>query len=44
MREVIAKGEVILEKFSLGDNPADALTKALLRPKFKHCVRILLIV
>ena len=41
VREVIAKGEVVIEKVHTEDNPADALTKALLGPKFKHCVQIM---
>ena len=41
VREVIAKREIVVEKIHVEDNLADALTKALPRPKFKHCVQIM---
>ena len=44
VREILESGEVNLKKISTDHNPADALTKALSRPKFLHCKQILQIV
>lgn len=44
VREIIAKGEVSLEKISTDDNPADMLTKALPGTKFNHCLKIVQVV
>lgn len=41
VREVIAKGEVCLEKIGTEDNPADMMTKSLPGKKFQHCLEIL---
>ena len=44
VREIIEIGEVNLEKISTDYNPTDALTKALLGPKFLRCIQIMQIV
>lgn len=40
VRDVLAKGDVSLEKISTGDNPADMLRKSLPQAKFKHCLNL----
>ena len=37
----VARGEIIMHKISIKDNPADMLTKTLLAAKFKKCLDIL---
>ncbi|XP_073137926.1 secreted RxLR effector protein 161-like [Henckelia pumila] len=44
VRDVISKGEVILEKIYTEDNPADVMTKALPYPKFKKCLDLVRVV
>ncbi|GJR98627.1 retrovirus-related pol polyprotein from transposon TNT 1-94 [Tanacetum coccineum] len=38
VRDIIEKGEVIVDKIHTNDNPADMLTKVLTPTKFKHCL------
>ena len=38
VRDVIARGDVVVEKVSTHDNPADMLTKLLPLSKFVHCL------
>lgn len=38
LREVLAEGDIIVEKVSTSDNAADMLTKVLTLTKFKHCL------
>ena len=38
MRDVIARGDIVDNKVSTHDNPADMMTKALPVAKFEHCL------
>ena len=38
VRDVLARGNVVVEKVSTHDNPADMLTKTLPLSKFVHCL------
>nr|GEX69890.1 retrovirus-related Pol polyprotein from transposon TNT 1-94 [Tanacetum cinerariifolium] len=38
VRDIVEKGEVIVDKIHTNDNPADTLTKVLTPTKFKHCL------
>ena len=38
VREIIKSGKMNLEKINTSHNPTDALAKALLEPKFLHCI------
>ena len=38
VRDVVARGDVVVEKVSTHDNPADMLTKSLPLSKFVHCL------
>ncbi|GJU70104.1 retrovirus-related pol polyprotein from transposon TNT 1-94 [Tanacetum coccineum] len=38
VRDIVEKGEVIVDKIHTNDNPADMLTKVLTPTKFKHCL------
>nr|GEU38202.1 retrovirus-related Pol polyprotein from transposon TNT 1-94 [Tanacetum cinerariifolium] len=38
VRDIVEKGEVIVDRIYTNDNPADMLTKVLTPTKFKHCL------
>ncbi|GKD16973.1 hypothetical protein Tco_1206131 [Tanacetum coccineum] len=38
VRDIVEKGEVIVDKIQTNDNPADMLTKVLTPTKFKYCL------
>jgi hypothetical protein len=38
IRELVAKGELLLEKIHTSENVADMLTKPITTDKFKHCL------
>ena len=38
MCDVIARGDIVVSKFSTHDNPIDMMTKSLPIAKFKHCL------
>ena len=44
LREVLAEGDIIVEKVSTSDNAADMLTKVLTLTKFKHCLDLVSLV
>ncbi|KAG8501611.1 hypothetical protein CXB51_003943 [Gossypium anomalum] len=37
MHDIIARGDIVVSKVSTHDNPADMMTKSLLKTKFEHC-------
>ncbi|CAA7057312.1 unnamed protein product [Microthlaspi erraticum] len=41
IRELVASGEIILEKVHTSENAADMLTKVVTAEKFKHCLELL---
>ena len=41
VREVIARGSVLVEKISIDHNPSDMITKSLPSSKFFHCVNFI---
>ncbi|GMI71562.1 hypothetical protein HRI_000825500 [Hibiscus trionum] len=41
IRELIASGEILLQKVHTADNPADMLTKHVTTDNFKHCLDLL---
>ncbi|PSS08126.1 Endonuclease [Actinidia chinensis var. chinensis] len=41
IREILNEGDVLLEKISTKDNPADMLTKVVSGIKFKHCLDLI---
>ena len=41
LRDVMSKGEVVVEKIHTNDNPTDMSTKALTIIKFKHCLSLI---
>ncbi|MGI4421791.1 Ty1/Copia family ribonuclease HI, partial [Klebsiella pneumoniae] len=41
IREILNEGDVLLEKISTQDNPADMLTKVVSGIKFKHCLDLI---
>lgn len=41
IRDVVAKGQMIVKKIDTDDNPADVLTKVLPGPKFKYCLDLI---
>jgi hypothetical protein len=38
VREIIARGDIVVSKISTHDNPADMMTKSLPITKFEHCL------
>ncbi|KAG8473168.1 hypothetical protein CXB51_035114 [Gossypium anomalum] len=38
VRDIIARGDIVLSKISSHENPADMMTKSLLITKFEHCL------
>ena len=38
VRDIVEKGEVLVDKIHTNDNPADMLTKVLTPTKFKNCL------
>lgn len=41
VRDVVAAGEIKLEKISIKENPLDMFTIALLAAKFRHCLNLI---
>ncbi|PHT68683.1 hypothetical protein T459_28170 [Capsicum annuum] len=37
MREIIARGDIVMSKISIHNNPANMMTKTLPSAKFEHC-------
>lgn len=40
VRDVVARGDIVVSKISTHDNPADMMTKALPVAKFEHCLNL----
>ena len=38
IREIVTEGDILLQKISTADNPADMLTKVVFGIKFQHCL------
>ncbi|KAF3618096.1 hypothetical protein FXO38_33610, partial [Capsicum annuum] len=38
VREIIARGDIVVRKISTHDNPTDMMTKTLPSAKFEHCL------
>ncbi|GJT19276.1 hypothetical protein Tco_0877982 [Tanacetum coccineum] len=44
VRDIVEKGEVIVDKIHTNDNPADMLTKVLTATKFQHCLDLVSVI
>ncbi|PHT55819.1 putative folate-biopterin transporter 7 [Capsicum baccatum] len=42
VREIIARGDIVVSKISTHDNPVDMMTKTLSSAKFEHCLDLIL--
>ncbi|PHT70813.1 hypothetical protein T459_25917 [Capsicum annuum] len=42
VREIIARGDIVVSKISTHDNPADMMTKTLPSAKFEHCLDLII--
>ena len=40
VREIIARGDIVVSKVSTHHNPADMMTKSLFVAKFEHCLNL----
>ncbi|PHT59787.1 hypothetical protein CQW23_02150 [Capsicum baccatum] len=41
VREIIARGDIVVSKINTHDNPADMMTKTLPSAKFEHCLDLI---
>ena len=41
IREILNEGDILLEKISTADNPADMMTKVVSGIKFQHCLDLI---